>query len=119
MLAHVEAGSCVRLYIRARSPDSGWVCERVLLRDRAHPGEHVPDAVVINGGESHAIEVELTVKIRARTERILDELSVAHDAVVYFTTPAPRSHLQRLGGTSRWPRLAIRDLHECIAQVRR
>jgi hypothetical protein len=118
LLAHVAAVVWVRLYVQSRSPSSEWVCERVLLRDRGKPGDHVPDAVVVAGTESHAIEVELTVKSRARTVRILDELSGSHDAVVYFTTPATRSHLERLGGTTRWPRLAIRDLADSIASVK-
>lgn len=120
MLAHLEAVAWVRLYVRSRSPESGWVCERTLLRDRASQAEHVPDAVVVTpSGESHAIEVELTVKSRVRTERILDELSAAHDAVAYFTTPATRAHLERLGGSGRWPRLVVRDLRECTQLVRR
>jgi hypothetical protein len=118
MLAHVEAVTWVRLYVQSRSPSSEWVCERVLLRDRADPRDHVPDGAVVSGRESHAIEVELTVKSRTRTERILDELSQTHDAAVYFTTPATSSHLQRLGGTERWPCLAIRDLQACVAAVR-
>jgi hypothetical protein len=118
MLAHVEAVTWVRLYVQSRSASSEWVCERSLLRDRADQRDHVADGVVVSGRESHAVEVELSVKSRARTQRILDELSKAHEAVVYFTTPATRSHLERLGGSSRWPRLAIRDLDACIATVR-
>jgi hypothetical protein len=118
MLAHVEAVTWVRLYVRSQARSSEWVCERCLLRDRIDPRDHVADGVVVSGRESHAVEVELSVKSRARTQRILDDLSQAHDAVVYFTTPATRSHLERLGGSSRWPRLAIRDLDACIATVR-
>ncbi|HEY1777050.1 MAG TPA: hypothetical protein VGG41_12900 [Solirubrobacteraceae bacterium] len=120
LLTHIEAVTWVRLYVRSRSSESGWVCERTLLKDRVRQADHVPDGVVLTpAGESHAIEVELTVKSRARTERIIDELSAAHDAVVYFTTPATRSSIERLGGTGRWPRLAIRDYHESVAAVRR
>jgi len=118
LLAHVEAVSWVRLYVQSRTVSSEWVCERVLLRDRANQGDHVPDGVVVSGRESHAIEVELTVTSRTRTERILDELTATHDAVVYFTTAATRAHLERLSGPRRWPRLAIRDLDACIATVR-
>ena len=35
LLAHIEAVTWVRLYVRSRSPESGWVCERTLVKDRA------------------------------------------------------------------------------------
>lgn len=120
MLAHLEAVTWVRLYVQSRSPGSEWVCERTLLKDRRSQSDHVPDGVVIAASdESHAIEVELTVKSKQRTARILDELSAAHDAVVYFTTPATRSSLERLSKDGRWPRLVIRDYRAALEQVRR
>jgi hypothetical protein len=121
MLAHVEAVTWVRLYVQLRAPSSEWISERTLLKDRRSQSEHTPDGVVLMAsGESHAIEVELTVKSKTRTERILDELSAAHDAVVYFTTPATRSSLERLAGSDdRWPRLVIRDYRTALEHVRR
>jgi hypothetical protein len=109
LLAHVEAVNAVRLHVHARTPRALWTCERLLARD-ARQAEHVPDAVVVTDDQRHAIEVELTVKSRSRTEAILDELSDNHDAVVYFCRPHVRASLERLGGTQRWPRLVTRPL---------
>ena len=119
LLAHVAAVNWVRLFVRSRAPGSEWVCERQLLRERQSQDQHVPDAVVLLEGRSHAVEVELTVKSRGRTEGILDELSAAHEVVLYFTTPATRAHLERIGGQARWRRLELRDLDQTIAALRR
>jgi hypothetical protein len=118
LLAHVAAVNWVRLYVQDRSPGSEWVCERQLLRERDRQDQHVPDGLVLLDRRSHAVEVELTVKSRARTERILDELSAAHDVVLYFTSRATRAHLERLDGHGRWPRLELRDLEQTIKALR-
>jgi hypothetical protein len=112
LLAHIEAVNWVRLFVQERSPSALWVCDRQLLRERVHQTEHVPDAVVLDGERSLAIEVELTVKSRERTTAIISELAQRHDAVVYFTTRATRAHLERLDAPERWPSLVVRDMDE-------
>jgi hypothetical protein len=109
-LAHVAAVTDVRLHIHARSPQSEWVPERVLARER-EPGEHLPDGVVITGdGQRVAIEAELTVKSQHRVRLILDELSGRFDTVLYFCAPAPYRQLSRLAETGQWPKLGVREL---------
>lgn len=109
-LAHVAAVTDVRLHIHARSPDSEWVAERVLARER-EPGEHLPDGVVITeDGQRVAIEAELTVKSQHRVRLILNELSGRFDTVLYFCAPAPFRQLSGLAETGRWPRLGVREL---------
>jgi len=108
-MAHVGAVNDVRLHVQQRSPDSEWVPERVLARERGS-GEHLPDAVVLTDGQRVAIEVELTVKSRRRLTGILDELSGRFDAVVYFCTPGPCRLLTELAGAGRWPALGVREL---------
>lgn len=109
-LAHVSAVTDVRLHIHARSPDSEWVPERVLARER-EPGEHLPDALVITGdGQRVAIEAELTVKSQHRVRLILDELSVRFDTVLYFCAPGPYRQLSRLAESGQWPKLGVREL---------
>lgn len=109
-LAHVAAATDVRLHIHARSPDSEWVPERVLAREREH-GEHLPDGVVITeDGQRVAIEAELTVKSQHRVRLILDELSVRFDTVLYFCAPGPYRQLSRLAETGQWPKLGVREL---------
>ena len=110
LLSHVAAVNDVRLHIQGRAPDSQWVCERVLARERESQREHLPDALVLTGERRVAIEVELTVKSRRRLTAILDELSGRYDAVLYFCAPAPHRVLCELAGSERWPALGVREL---------
>ncbi len=109
LLAHVAAVNDVRLHVQSRSPASEWVSERALARER-RSGEHLPDAVVVTGGQHVAVEVELTAKSRRRVTAILDELAERFDAVVYFCAPAPHRQLSELVGSGRWPSLDVRGL---------
>lgn len=107
LLAHVAAVNEVRLHIQSTSPDTEWVSERLLLGERTG-GEHLPDGLAIADAQRIAIEVELTLKSRRRTEAILDELSARFDAVVYFSAPGPHRLLSELEASGRWPRLSVR-----------
>lgn len=109
-LAHVATVTDVRLHIHARSPDSEWVSERVLARER-EPGEHLPDGVVMTREGQHvAIEAELTVKSQHRVRLILDELSGRFDTVLYFCAPGPYRQLSKLAESGQWPKLGVREL---------
>ncbi len=109
LLAHVAAVNEVRLHVQARSPQSEWVPERVLARDRA-AGEHLADGVVLIGGQRVAIEGELTVKSQRRVRAILDELSGRFDAVLYFCASGPHRQLTELAESGAWPKLGVREL---------
>ncbi len=109
LLAHVAAVNDVRLHVQSRSPESTWVSERLLARER-EPGEHLPDALVLREGRSLAIEVELTVKSQRRVTTILDELARRFDAVLYFCAPASNRQISRLAASGRWPALGVREL---------
>jgi hypothetical protein len=109
LLAHIAAVNDVRLHVQQRSPDSQWIAERMLTRDRL-AGEHLPDAVVLADGQRVAIEVELTPKSQRRTTSILDDLAGRFDAVVYFCASAPHRQLSGLADTGRWPTLGVREL---------
>jgi len=109
LLAHVAAVNDVRLHVQARSPESEWVGEQPLARER-QPGEHLPDAVVVTDGRRVAIEVELTVKSQRRVQAILDELTGRFDAVLYFCALGPHHQLSRLAASGRWPALGVREL---------
>jgi len=109
LLAHVAAVNDVRLHVQDRSPESEWIPERLLARDR-QAGEHLPDGVVITHGRRVAIEVELTVKSQRRVTAILDELTGRFDAVLYFCAPGPHRQLTQLSETGRWPGLGVREL---------
>jgi len=118
LLSHVAAVNDVRLHIQGRAPGSQWVCERVIAREREHPREHLPDALVLTGERRVAIEVELTVKSRRRLATILDELTGRYDAVLYFCTPASRRVLSELSESGRWPALGVRELPEPLKDRR-
>jgi hypothetical protein len=117
LLAHVAAVNDVRLHVQALSPESEWIPERVLARDR-QAGEHLPDGVVVTDGRRVAIEVELTVKSKRRVTTILDELSGRFDAVLYFCAPAPRRQLTQLSETGRWSMLGVRVLPRASGSTR-
>lgn len=109
LLAHVAAVNDVRLHVQARSPESEWVPERVLARERK-AGEHLPDGVVLVDGQRVAIEVELTVKSQRRLTAILDELTARFDTVLYFCAPGPHRQLTGFAESARWPTLGVREL---------
>jgi hypothetical protein len=109
LLAHIAAVNDVRLHVQARSPNSEWVPERLLARER-HAGEHLPDGVVLVEGQRVAIEVELTVKSHRRVTAILDELTARFDTTLYFCAAGPHRQLTTLAEAGRWPTLGVREL---------
>jgi hypothetical protein len=119
LLAHVAAVTEVRLHIQSRSPESEWVCERVLAREKRTPQEHLADAVVLLDGRSFAVEVELTVKSKQRTRMIIDELTSRYDAVLYYCAPGPHRLICELSADGAWPSLGLRRLPERCRGVSR
>jgi len=97
MLAHIAAVTDVRLHVLDGHPDATWVCERELHQElAATPGgrqRHRPDGLVVIDGREVAVEVELTLKRRARIEQIMAELVARYGSVTYFAAPAPRRAL--------------------------
>jgi hypothetical protein len=97
MLAHIAAVTDVRLHVLDGHPGAEWVCERELHHElTATPGgrqRHRPDGLVVIDGREVAVEVELTLKRRARIEQIMAELVARYGSVTYFAAPAPRRAL--------------------------
>jgi hypothetical protein len=112
LLAHVAAVTEVRLHVQSCSPGSEWVCERVLVREKLTPQEHLADAVVLLDGRRIAVEVELTVKSKRRTSAIIEELARRYDAVLYYCAPGPHRLLCELSADGAWPSLGLRELPE-------
>lgn len=100
MLTHIAAVTDVRLDVTRRHPAAHWVSERELHRevgtDRGGRQQHRPDGVVVLDGREVAVEVELTLKRRARIESIMRELVARYGSVSYFAAPAPRRTLEQL-----------------------
>ena len=127
-LAHIRAVLAARLWMEASPAWAAgrpwWHCERRLrsAEPAAGRGGHVPDAEVhwpsVAGapyaGQIWAIEVELTPKTAARTERIITDLTAMQYAyVIYLTAPAARQVVTRTAaGLPPWMqgRVVIRDL---------
>jgi hypothetical protein len=65
--------------------------------------------VVIDGREV-AVEVELTLKRRARIEQIMAELVARYGSVTYFAASAPRRTLQRLAAEIGRARVQVLEL---------
>jgi hypothetical protein len=86
MLAHIHAVSLVRLGLERRGATGDWVPERALYRARPSPDVHVADGEYTDrAGCRTAVEVELTVKAAERLRRIIGDLTLEYDRVVYVT----------------------------------
>ena len=72
-----------------RGAANGWVPERALYRARRSPDVHVADGEYTDPvGRRAAVEVELTVKAAERLRRIIGDLTLEYDRVVYVTGDA-------------------------------
>jgi hypothetical protein len=116
LLKHLASVNDVRLHIEARSPAADWTSERVLAREN-DSRSHLPDAVVLLDGQSIAIEVELSLKSERRLKAILNNLSSEHDAILYFTSPAPRKRLIELAASGKWPKLGVREIPTIVGEA--
>ncbi len=107
MLAHIHAVSLVRLGLERRGATDRWVPERALYRARPSPDVHVADGEYTDrAGRRTAVEVELTVKAAERLRRIIGDLTLEYDRVVYVTgdgkvAAAVRSAVNVLGEADR------------------
>ena len=87
LAGHIEALTEVRLLLEQQLRLGAWVCERSLaksLRSGLQDRAHLPDGLLDTGRERIAIEVELSLKSRARLEVLLEELAESYDQVWYF-----------------------------------
>ncbi len=114
MLAHIAAVTDVRLHVLDRHAGATWVCERELHREvaatRGGRQRHRPDGLVVIDGREVAVEVELTLKRRARIEQIMAELVARYGSVTYFAAPAPRRALTSVAGDIGRDRIQILEL---------
>jgi hypothetical protein len=107
MLAHIHAVSLVRLGLERKGAGQSWVPERALYRARPTPDVHVADGEYTDpNGRRTAVEVELTVKAAERLRRIIGDLTLEYDRVVYVTgdvrvTAAVRGAVRALGEADR------------------
>jgi hypothetical protein len=110
LASHIEAVTGVRLLLEPQLRPGEWVCERALAKSLCFGSPvraHLPDAVIAAGDGRIAVEVELTLKSRARLEALLLELGRDYDRVCYFAAPSLVPRLRELAETLPWQNIAV------------
>jgi len=124
LATHIEAVTNVRLLLERELELGRWECERALAqrsRSRSEVRPHLPDGL-LTGSKQIAIEVELTLKSRARLQAIVTALSQTYQHTWYFTPPRLLATLSELTAAApyrtvtvhRYPPLAAELAHEPI-----
>jgi hypothetical protein len=106
---HIEAVTNLRVLLERELRLGGWECERSLAQtwpSRSESRPHLPDAVLANA-ERIAIEVELTLKSRARLGTIVEQLSCDYDSVWYFAPERLRPALFELATSAPYDNVTI------------
>jgi len=91
LIGHIEAVTELRLLLDRQLRLGTWRCERALAkeeRSRSQWRPHLPDAVLHRNQEPIALEVELTLKSRARLGEIVAALAEQYAQVWYFAAAA-------------------------------
>jgi hypothetical protein len=110
MIAHIEAVTNVRLLLEQQLDLGDWICERELAHaslSRSEARPHLPDGLLDLAGEQIAVEVELTLKSRARLAAIVAQLGQRYDQVWYFAAPPVRPALASLAVVAPWQNIAV------------
>ena len=99
-LPHLYAINQVRLWVAERQPEAIWRSERQLNSERPFTQrqtqvEHRPDAELVRGEQTLAIEVELSAKTPQRLPAILYGLARRYDGIWYFCPQARQASLQQ------------------------
>jgi len=109
LATHIEAVTNVRLLLERELRLGGWECERALMQEihsRSETRPHLPDAVLVTPRRT-AIEVELTLKSRARLDAIVRELGERYEQVWYFASPRLVPMLQEVASVARWQNVTV------------
>jgi hypothetical protein len=99
MIDHVAAVSDVRIGLEHELRLGRWTCERELARSfpsRSINRPHLPDGLLDLDTRRVAVEVELSLKSRARRAEIVTELSRSYDEVWYFAARSCLAVLREL-----------------------
>jgi len=109
LATHIEAVTNVRLLLERELHLGAWECERAVAQpfhSRSEIRAHLPDAVLA-GSQQIAIEVELTLKSRARLDAIVRGLGETYERVWYFTAPRLMPTLQEVASLARWQNVTV------------
>lgn len=77
---------------------------------------HLPDAVLA-GSQQIAIEVELTLKSRARLDAIVRDLGETYEQVWYFTAPRLVPTLQEVASLARWQNVTVHRYQPVVTAI--
>jgi len=110
MASHIEAVTGIRLLLE-RELDSGeWQSERMLAKTcgpRSELRVHLPDALLVRGQERVAIEVELSLKSRARLDELVRDLGERYEQVWYFAAARLVPTLTEVASLARWQNVQV------------
>jgi hypothetical protein len=107
--SHIEAVTNVRLLLQRELRLGTWECERAIAQDfrsRSETRAHLPDAVLVTP-QRIAIEVELTLKSRARLDEIVRDLGETYPQVWYFAPPRLIPTLEEIATIARWQNVRV------------
>lgn len=110
LAAHIEAVTNVRLLLERELRLGAWECERAIAQSfhsRSEIRPHLPDAVLVHEQERIAIEVELSLKSRARLDAIVRDLGESYEQVWYFAAPRLMPALQEIASLARWQNVTV------------
>ena len=110
LLSHIEAVTDVRLLLERRLGLGVWECERGLAKaawSRSQPRPHLPDGVLATSQGRIAVEVELSLKSRARLEAIIAGLGERYERVWYFAVPQLVAVLSEVAAGARWQNVRV------------
>jgi DNA-binding CsgD family transcriptional regulator len=109
LASHIEAVTNVRLLLERELRLGTWECERALAQSspsRSETRAHLPDAVLA-GPQRTAIEVELTLKSRARLDAIVRDLGETYEQVWYFAAPRLTPTLEEIATLAHWQNVRV------------
>lgn len=109
-IRHIARVVDTRIWVERRRPDAVWISERELALDGKPSGVHRPDALVMDEGQTVAVEVELTLKARGRLEAIVASHLERYPAVWYFAAPGPARVLAEIAAVVGPDRLQVLPL---------
>ncbi len=117
---HIEAVTTVRLLLEHELQLGEWECERSIAHRLAHSRgdrSHLPDGILTSENDKVAIEVELTLKSRARLQTIVDVLSQSYEQVWYFAPERLLPTLTEIGGAAPYGNVTVRRYPPLAAEI--
>jgi hypothetical protein len=103
-LSHIRAINEARLLLSAEHPDGAWICERELRRHwQRKKVRNISDGVFEIGGQSWAVEVELSRKPIEYLRANIREHASRYDVVLYFCSKGMARFIERQDLLSEFP----------------